>query len=129
MRLEMYVRDGELGEIFENLFGLFHKYLVFVQCTQTHVVLYGSPPAKVDAPRLVLEGDAPTNRDKARRLERFYAVRYAPYHLLRLRRWPHIGFHLLARRLVKVDFGHGRQNRAQRIPREVYVDLVYGRGR
>jgi hypothetical protein len=35
----MYVRDRELGEIFEDLFGLFHKYLVFVQCTQTHVVL------------------------------------------------------------------------------------------
>jgi hypothetical protein len=39
MRFEMYMRDGELGEIFENLFGLFNKYLVFVQCTQTHVVL------------------------------------------------------------------------------------------
>jgi hypothetical protein len=39
MRFEMHVRDGELGEIFENLFGLFYKYLVFVQCTQTHVVL------------------------------------------------------------------------------------------
>jgi hypothetical protein len=35
----MYVRDGELGEIFKNLFGLFHKYLVIVECTQTHVVL------------------------------------------------------------------------------------------
>jgi hypothetical protein len=39
MRFEMYVCDGELGEIFENLFRLFHKYLVSVQCAQTHVVL------------------------------------------------------------------------------------------
>src|SRR5580698_3080946 len=98
MRFEMYVRDGQLGEIFEDLFRLFQKYLVFVQCTQTHVVLsrdkskkdakkkidqsfcyeqnertgkdkthlYGSPPGNADAPRLVLEGNAPTNRDEAR---------------------------------------------------------------
>jgi hypothetical protein len=39
MRFEVYVRDGELGEIFENLFGLFYEYVVLVQCTQTHVVL------------------------------------------------------------------------------------------
>jgi len=39
MRFEMYVRDAELGKIFENLFGFFHKYLVIVKCTQTHVVL------------------------------------------------------------------------------------------
>jgi hypothetical protein len=39
MRFEMYVRNGELGEIFEDLFGLLYKYLVFVQCAQTHVVL------------------------------------------------------------------------------------------
>lgn len=39
MRIEMYVRDRQLFEIFENLFNLFHKYLVFVECTQTHVVL------------------------------------------------------------------------------------------
>jgi len=39
MRFEMYVRHAELGEIFENIFGLFDEYLVSVQCTQTHVVL------------------------------------------------------------------------------------------
>ena len=39
MRFEMYVRDGELGEVFENRFRFFHKYPVSVQCTQTHVVL------------------------------------------------------------------------------------------
>ena len=39
MRFEMYVRNGELCEIFEDLFDLFHKYLMSLQCTQTHVVL------------------------------------------------------------------------------------------
>ena len=136
----MYVRDRELGKIFEDLFGLFHKYLVFVQCSQTHVVLskdkkpreeneahcfakrgkrkelarkrkkkthlYGSPPGDADAPRRVLERNAPANRDEARRLEGFYAVHNAPYHLLRLGRRRRSGIHPLVRRLVKVDFGH-----------------------
>jgi hypothetical protein len=148
MRFEMYVRDGELGEIFENRFRLFHKYPVSVQCTQTHVVLskkkrerssifshelerkgpgtnlYGSPPVHIDAPRRVLEGDAPAHRDEARRQEGFYAVRYAPDHLLRLGRRSRFRIHLLVRRLVKVDFGHGRLDRAQQIPREGYVDFV-----
>ena len=31
MRFEIYMRDGELSETFENLFGLIHKYLVFAQ--------------------------------------------------------------------------------------------------
>lgn len=74
--------------------------------------LYGSPPAKADAPRPVLEGNAPADRDEARRLEGFYAVRYAPYHLLRLRRRRRFGVHILVRRLVEVDFGHGRLDRA-----------------
>lgn len=108
MRFEMYVRDGEVGKTFENLFGLFHEYLVFVQCTHTHVVLYGSPPAKVNAPRRILEGNAPADRDEARRLEGFYAVRQAPYHLLCLRRRHRFGVHLFVYRLVKVDFGHWR---------------------
>lgn len=76
---------------------------------------YGSPPAKIDAPRPILEGDAPANRDEAWRLERFYAIRYVPYQLLRLRCRPHFGIHPLVCRLVEVDLGHGRPNRAQRI--------------
>lgn len=161
MRFEMHVRDRELGEVFEYLFGLFYKYLVFVQCTQTHVVLsqerkterrnkkfdqsfctswnertgqkkrtdlYGSPPGKADAPRRVLEGNSPANRDEARHLEGLYAVRYAPYHLLGLRRRRRLGIHLLVCRFVKVDFGRECLDRAQRIPREAYVDFVYGLG-
>lgn len=91
--------------------------------------LYGSPPTKADAPRRVLEGNAPANRVEARQLEGLYAVRYAPYHLLRHRRRRRFRIHLLVRRLVKVDFGHGRLDRAQWIPREADVDFVYGLGR
>lgn len=90
---------------------------------------YGSPPAKIDAPRPVLEGDAPANRNETLRLERFYAIRYVPYHLLRLRGRPYFGIHSLVCRLVEVDLGHRRLNCAQRIAREVYVDFVYGRDR
>ncbi len=96
MQFEMYVRDRQLGETFEYLFGLFHKYFMIVQHSQTHVVLSKetetetereicsifllqrkalgkqktdldrSPPAKVNAPRPVLEGNAPAHRDEAR---------------------------------------------------------------
>jgi hypothetical protein len=103
MRFEVYVGDGELGQIFEDLFGLFHKYVVSIQRTQKHVLLskeekkpreedegfvtsgtkglalektnlYGSPPDNVDALRRVLEGNSLAKRDEARRLEDFYAV-------------------------------------------------------
>jgi hypothetical protein len=39
MRFEDYMCDGEVGKLFEELFGLFHKYLVFIQHTQKHVLL------------------------------------------------------------------------------------------
>ena len=156
----MYVRNGELGEAFEDLFGLFHKSLVSIQCTQTHVVLskekktrddeaqrfvtsgtkglaakrkektdlHGSPPANVDAPRPVLEGNSPAIRDEARRLEGLYEVHRVPYHLLRLRRRPRLGIHPLVRRLVKLDFVYRRLKHAQWIPRGAHVDFVYGTG-
>ena len=91
--------------------------------------LYGSPPGKGDTPLPVLEGNTPANRDEAWRLEGIYEVNCVPYHLLRLSRRLRFGIHLFVCRLVEVDFGHGRLNRAQRIPRGAYVDFVYGRGR
>jgi hypothetical protein len=39
MRFEMYVRDIELCQAFENLLSLFHKNFMFIQRAQTHVVL------------------------------------------------------------------------------------------
>lgn len=90
--------------------------------------LYGSPPGNADTPRRVLEGNSQANRDEARRLEGFYAAHYAPHHLLRLRRRRRSGIHPLVRRLVKVGFGHRRLKHALRIPREAYVDFVYGPG-
>jgi hypothetical protein len=85
MYFEVYVRDGELFDIFEDIFGLFHKYLVFIQGTHTHVVLEKeekaretqhfatsglkeldpekrtSTPGKVDAPRHVLDSTTPAD--------------------------------------------------------------------
>ncbi len=140
MQFEMYVCDGELGEIFEYLFGLFHKYLMFVQCAQTHVVLSieggrgglfnfctngsesnwqqrqtdldGSPSGDAHAPRPIPEGDAPADRNKAGRLERFYAIHDAPYHLLGIGRRRRFGVYGLVRRPVIVYFGHGCLERA-----------------
>ena len=40
MRFEMYMRDGEIGEIWVNKFDQFHNFLLSVQCTQTQVVLF-----------------------------------------------------------------------------------------
>ena len=97
--------------------------------TKKRTNLYGSPPAKADAPRRILEGNAPANRHEARRHEGLLAVDYVPYQLLRLRRWIRFGIHIFVRRLVNVDFGHRRVKRAKRIPGEAYVDFVYGRGR
>jgi hypothetical protein len=150
MRLEMYVRDMELGKVAENRFDIFHIFLVFFQCTHTHVVLskereerellntsgtkdlatitdlYSIPPGKRDAPPPVLEGHTPANRDEALCREGIYEVDCTSYHVLRHCHW--LCF-VLVSRLVKVDFGHRRLNRAQRIPRGAYVDFVYGLGR
>ena len=87
------------------------------------------PPAEVDAPRLVLEGDAPAERDEAPHLQRLYAERYPPYQLLRLRRRPRIRVNLPVGRPVQVDFRHGRLEHALRVPRKGHVDFEHGLGR
>jgi hypothetical protein len=89
--------------------------------------LDGFPPVEVDASRPVLDDGAPTERDEALHLERFHTERHAPYHFLRLRRRPRVRVHLPVVRLVTDDFDHGRLERALRVAREAYVDLVDGR--
>jgi hypothetical protein len=39
MQFERCVRNMEIGQAFEYLFSLFHKYLMIIQRAQTHVVL------------------------------------------------------------------------------------------
>lgn len=157
MRFEEYMCDGERTEITEDRFNIFHKFLVFVQCTHAHVVLskektreknkknaqhelnersgqkktdlYGSPPGKGDAPHPILEGNAPAIRDEALHLKGFYVEDQVAYHLLRLCHRLRFRVHPLVYRLVKVDFSHRSLNRAQQIPRGAYVDFVNGRGR
>ena len=78
--------------------------------------LDGPPPAEVNAPRAVLDRDAPAERDEAAHLQRLDAVRQAAYPLLRLRRARVV-------QAVDVHLRDGRLDRAPRVAREADVEV------
>jgi hypothetical protein len=143
MWLEVNVSDGELPEVLEYLFAFFDKHLVRVYRAQTHVILRkrkrivfikidlradaqktrGShegtnldspPPAEVNAPGAVLDGDAPAEGDEPAHLQRLDAIGQATNQLLRLGR-PRV------LRPVEVHLGGGRLDRTSRVARETDV--------
>ena len=89
--------------------------------------LDGRPPGEEEAPRRVLESNAPAERNEALHLHRLYAPSQIAYQLMRLRRRPRIGVDRPVVRLVEAHFGYGHLERTPRISRKGHVGLEDGR--